>query len=666
MGAALNSKVHVNPSLCCFAVKDDSNFLGTPFKPPGLGTPFKPPGLGNPFRPPGLAAPSTKPKLIRPTGLVSPTPSLLQPRTIVLHKAKLDKPHNQRLQSCDNSPLTIKDGHSQPEGSGGCGAVMSHPRIQIGQEVSMASQGLTGGNAAMVTADAERKDVTTTSSGSLSATATTSSGSLSATATTSSGYLSTTTTTSSGSTTTTTSSGSTTTTTSSGSTTTTTSSGSLSSTTSSGSLSSTTSSGSLSSTTTTSSGSLSSTTTVSNKATSRGPSHIVSDALVHGTRHESLDNLIATGTICERPLLDRPRCCDFYTPTKSGKIAMVPPQVAMVSPQPQVSAKPVARVLPNPKPLPPDTSDLPRPATEDSSDSSSEGQGEMEAAAAHLNNVATLHSNTLETAAKCTLTPYGPALPKDYNSSVTVGSQSPRKDSISISPRKDSLSISPRKDSISISPRKDSLFISQKKLKKRKKKLRSKRSHSDEEHSDKGYVTQRNESCGGAARKKHSLLQLQDVSSNGHHKLQPSGTEDEEWILKEGHCCSKPDHSKKQIKRLERSPKHISPGSEGKVKHKSKQRHPENDRVVPSEGQEENGRDVPTKGEEKDGRDIQKVKVPVVEWDSSLGSRPKKQEVAKWDGCHKSDVVEKLTAHSYSKLGSAGKADPLVCTTNSH
>ena len=739
----------------CFAVRDDANFLGTAHKLPGLGTPFKPSGLA-PFKPPGLATPLTKSKLIRPMGVVSPSPTI-QHCSIPLLKAKVDKSHlfNQTLKNyvCENSTVTAKDGIP--------GTLPSTMAAKDGVPETLpstmaAKDGIPGtlpstmaakdGIPGTLPSTMAAKDGIPETLPSTMAAKDGVPGTLPSTMAAKDGIP--------------------------------------------GTLPSTKATkdgvpGTLPSTMAAKDGvprlGACSVPSGCGAVITAGP-HIqatqelgVADkektyscpagATVHANGDVTIDDSIATpiatpneppciplahsaavgtsagsSTLQEKvsPSSERPHCCDFYTPTKSGKIAMVPPQVAMVSPQPHVSTKPVARVLPNPKPLPPDTSDHSQLTTQatsgDSSDSSGEGEGEGQTTTTS-NNAAIPHTKASETGATCSLTPYGPALPKDYNGGAVAKPLSP--------------SDSPT------SRRADSTTSSLKKLKKRKKKkkLHRKRSNgcSAGEHSDSEGVSQETESCGDTHRKKQSKLQPLGVSANGQCRYPPSGAEEGSggWVIKDDQCYSKSDQSKKHVKskHLSDNSTCISSGSElrSKKKHKSSKghqgdsidvpskehqrdsrdviskehqgsrdvpskehqgdsrdvpskehqgsrdmpskehqgdsrdvpskehqgsrdvpskehqgsrdvpskEHQRDSRDVHSKELQRDSRDVPSKEHQGDSRDVHKAKVPIVEWDASLDSRPKGQE-AKWDGCHQSDVVEKLIAHSHSKLGSVG------------
>ena len=294
-------------------------------------------------------------------------------------------------------------------------------------------------------------------------------------------------------------------------------------------------------------------------------------------------------------------CSELHVPSNSSKIA---PQIAMVSPLPHVSTKPVARVLPNPKPLPLDRSEHPQLNTkadsEDISDTSDDGLG----VTARLNNVSTQH--TSEATAACSATPYGPALPKDY--SIATAALTPP-------------------TSTSCNTASPSSLKKQKKKKKKSWKKR-KRSHSDQEHGDKDEEGENDT----------KLIKSKSVSGSEHRK-HTSGTEGAsgDRIRADAHCStpvqsknpiSTPVVTNEQNKNPSRASR-LSPDSKpnGKKKHKSA--------------------NVVTKK-------VEDMVPVVVEWDGSLGPQGKGQE-AKWDGCHQSDVVEKLTAHSHSKIGAAGK-----------
>ena len=311
------------------------------------------------------------------------------------------------------------------------------------------------------------------------------------------------------------------------------------------------------------------------------------------------------------PSLGLSHCSELHVLSNSSKIA---PQIAMVSPLPHVSTKPVARVLPNPKPLPLDRSERPQLNTKADSEDISETSDDGLGVTARLNNASTQH--TSEATAACSSTPYGPALPKDY--SIAAAALSP---SISTSRNTPPTSTSRNTGSPS----------SLKKQKKKKKKSwkKRKRSHSDQEHGDKDEEGENDT----------KLIKSKSVSGSEHRKHTPSGTEGAsgDQIQADDHC-STPVLSK-------------NPTSTPVVTNEQNKHHSHASRLSP---------DSKPSGKKKHKlanvvtKKVEDMVPVVVEWDGSLGPQGKGLE-AKWDGCHQSDVVEKLTAHSHSKIGAVGK-----------
>ncbi|KAL5474041.1 hypothetical protein EMCRGX_G028614 [Ephydatia muelleri] len=339
------------------------------------------------------------------------------------------------------------------------------------------------------------------------------------------------------------------------------------------------------------------------------------------------------------PSLGLSHCSELHVLSNSSKIA---PQIAMVSPLPHVSTKPVARVLPNPKPLPLDRSEHPQLNTKADSEDISETSDDGLGVTARLNNASTQH--TSEATAACSSTPYGPALPKDYSIAAaalsppisTSRNTPPTSTSRNTPPISTSRNTPPISTSRNTPPTSTSRNTgspsSLKKQKKKKKKSwkKRKRSHSDQEHGDKDEEGENDT----------KLIKSKSVSGSEHRKHTPSGTEGAsgDQIQADDHCStpvlsknptSTPVVTNEQNKHHSHASR-LSPDSKpsGKKKHKSA--------------------NVVTKK-------VEDMVPVVVEWDGSLGPQGKGLE-AKWDGCHQSDVVEKLTAHSHSKIGAVVKS----------
>ena len=338
-------------------------------------------------------------------------------------------------------------------------------------------------------------------------------------------------------------------------------------------------------------------------------------------------------------------CSDFYVPSKSSKIAMVTPQVAVVSPQPHVSTKPVARVLPNPKPLPLDLSERPQLNTKADSEDSSESDG----GTAPL--VVTQHTKTSETTqVACSTIPYGPALPKDYSVATVPLSPSSTTHHTSPTLKKPSTThhTSPTLKKPSSTTHHTSPTLKKLKKKKKKKSRKKKnRSHSDEEHGDEEVEDIRGKKV---------------VSGSERHKHTPSEESSEGgWIPADNHC-SKPGQSKKWTKNQSSSSvvtnEHSNHHSRAAAASGHSNHH---SRAAAASGHISPDLEPKGNNKHKSANVVSKVqeecsglKGPVVvEWDDAARGRG---QVAKWDGCHQSDVVEKLIAHSHNKIGTMVKS----------